>query len=83
MSDHKGRIRKLETRFEQQKGARRLGEIFAAVAAGDIATLEMQERIEAAAGGKSGWTANLFMSIQRGLADTPLVAPEDLMRPQA
>ena len=77
------RIKHLERRFAEQKGARRLSEIFAAVAAGDVATLEMQERIETDASGRRGWVANLYMSIQRGLADGPMIAPEDMTRPEA
>lgn len=77
------RIKHLERRFAEQKGARRLSEIAAAVQTGDIATLEMQERLETAAAGKQGWTANLFMSIQRGLVAGALIAPEDTVRPSA
>ena len=80
---HKSRIAHLERRFSERAGARRLDEIFAAVQTGDIATLEMQERLETAAGGRHGWTANLFMSIQRALADAPMIAPEDMERPEA
>ena len=82
MSDHKGRVRKLEQRFSERAGARRLDEIFAAVHAGDVTTLTIQERIETEAHGAKGWTANLFMSIQRALGDAPMIAPEDMERPQ-
>lgn len=83
MSDHKTRIRKLEQRFTERAGARHLDECLDAFNRGDTAALQVQERIETDAGGRRGWVANLLCSILQPMADTPLVAPEDLMRPQA
>ena len=80
---HKGRIKRLEHQFSERAGARRLDEIFAAVQTGDVDALQLEERLETAAGGKRGWVANLFCSILQPLAaDGALIQAEDLERPQ-
>ena len=83
MSDHKTRVRKLEQRFSEHAASRTLDKLLDAFHRGDLVALEAQERVEAAANGKAGWVGNLLYSILQPMADTPLIAAEDLERPSA